>query len=317
MNKTRKKISIISPCYNESHGIYKCHSAIKDLFSNKLNSYTYEHIFCDNSSSDDSKEILRKIAKEDKNAKIVFNASNYGSQKSIFNTLKYASGDAVILFLPIDLQDPPHLIDDFIKKWESGYDFVYGTRDKRSEFFIMKFIRKLFYSIIFFSSSGKVPKNISDFQLVDKKILKEMLNIDDKNPFIRTLAFLKTDNHIGISYEWRKRKHGKSKEFFRAITDIGINGFISVTNAPFRIVLYSGFLVSIFSILFAIFNIIQLYFFRPDVPRGIPIIIVSIFFLSGIQLLVLGYIGEYISSINNQVRNKNDVNVRETLNFEK
>ena len=317
MSKTIKKISIISPCYNESHGIYKCHSAVKDLFSNKLSSYKYEHIFCDNSSSDDSKEILRKIANEDKNVKIIFNASNYGSQKSIFNSLKYASGDAIILFLPIDLQDPPHLIDEFIKKWESGYDLVYGTRDIRKEFFLMRLIRKLFYNIIFFSSSGKVPKNISDFQLVDKKILKEMLNIDDKNPFIRTLAFLKTDNHIGISYEWGKREYGKSKEFFRALMDIGINGFISVTNAPFRIVLYTGILVSIFSILFAIFNVVQLLFFRPDVPRGIPTIIVSIFFLSGIQLLVLGYIGEYISSINNQVRNKNDVNVRETLNFEK
>ena len=317
MNKTAKKISIISPCYNESQGIYECHSAIKNLFSEKLNSYQYEHIFCDNSSNDDSKEILKKIAKEDKNIKVIFNARNYGSQKSIFNCLKYASGDAIVLFLPIDLQDPPNLIGNFIKKWEQGYDLVYGTRDKRNEFFIMKFIRKLFYNIIFYSSNGNIPKNISDFQLVDKKILKEMLNIDDKNPFVRTLAFLKTDNHIGIGYEWGKRKHGKSKEFFKTLMDIGINAFISVTNAPFRIVLYSGIIVSLMSILFAIVNIIQFLFFRPDIPRGIPTIIVSLFFLSGIQLLVLGYIGEYISSINNQVRDKNNVNVRETLNFDK
>ena len=317
MSETIKKISIISPCLNESQSLYKCHSAVKDLFSNELSSYKYEHIFSDNNSSDGSKEILRKIANEDKNAKIIFNTSNYGSQKSIFNSLKYASGDAVILFLPIDLQDPPHLIGEFIKKWESGYDLVYGTRDKRNEFFIMKLIRKLFYNIIFISSNRRVPKNISDFQLVDKKILKEMLNIDDKNPFIRTLAFLKTDNHIRISYEWKARKYGKSKEFFRALMDIGMNGFISVTNAPFRIVLYSGILVSIFSILYAIINIVNLFFFRPDIPRGIPTIIVSIFFLSGIQLLVLGFIGEYITSINNQVRSKNEVIVRETLNFEK
>ena len=317
MSKTIKKISIISPCYNESHGIYKCHSAVKDLFSNKLSSYEYEHIFSDNNSSDGSKEILRKIANEDNNAKIIFNTSNYGSQKSIFNSLKYASGDAVILFLPIDLQDPPHLIGEFIKKWESGYDLVYGTRDKRNEFFIMKLIRKLFYNIIFISSNRRVPKNISDFQLVDKKILKEMLNIDDKNPFVRTLAFFKTDNHIRISYEWETRKYGKSKEVLRALMDIGINGFISVTDAPFRIILYSGVLVSLFSIVYAFINVFLLFFFRPDIPRGIPTIIVSLFFFSGIQLLVLGFIGEYISSINNQVRNKKDVIVSETLNFEK
>ena len=216
------------------------------------------------------------------------------------------------------MQDPPHLINDFVEKWESGYDLVYGTRDTRNEFIIIKLIRRLFYNIIFHSSNGKVPKNISDFQLVDKRILKEMSNIDDKTPFVRTLAFIKTDNHIGISYKWGKRKHGKSREFLKDLMDTGINGFISVTNAPFRLVLYSGIIISLMSILYAIVSIILTLFFRlPDIPKGIPTIIVSLFFLSGIQLFVLGYIGEYIASINNQVRDKNNVNVRETLNFDK
>ena len=124
MNEIKKIISIISPCYNESKGIYECYNEIKKIFSKELINYNYEHIFCDNSSKDDSIKILREIAKKDKNVKVIINANNFGSQKSIWNSLNYTSGDAVVLFLPVDLQDPPELIIKFVRNWENVYDFV-------------------------------------------------------------------------------------------------------------------------------------------------------------------------------------------------
>tara|TARA_B100001964_G_scaffold244029_1_gene323940 strand:+ start:189 stop:1142 length:954 start_codon:yes stop_codon:yes gene_type:complete len=316
MNEIKKIISIISPCYNESTGIYECHNEIKKIFSKELIDYGYEHIFCDNSSKDDSKKILREISKKDKNVKVIFNASNFGSQKSIWNSLKYTSGDAVVLFFPVDLQDPPELIIKFVRNWENGYDFVYGTRDKRQELFVMRFARKVFYKLINIGSNNKIPMNISDYQLIDKRLLKEILGIEDKTPFIRTIPFFKTDNHKGISYEWKKRRVGKSKTFFSTAFDTAINGFFTVTNAPFRLILIIGMFLSMIAIFLAFYNFIYLFFYRPDISRGIPLLIVSLFFFSGVQLFVLGFLGEYLSSINTQLRNKDKVYVKETINFD-
>ncbi|MAR60516.1 MAG: glycosyltransferase [Gammaproteobacteria bacterium] len=316
MINNKKLISIISPCYNEGVAIYDCYEAIKKIFSEKLIDYSYEHIFCDNSSKDNSSKILRELAEKDKRVKIIFNGNNFGSQKSIWNSLKYTSGDAVIMFLPIDLQDPPELIIDFVKNWEKGFDFVYGTRDSRQESLTMRTTRKLFYKLINLGSSNKIPMNISDYQLVDKKIIKEMLDINDLTPFIRTIPFFKTDNHKKLSYEWKRRKIGKSKTLFGTLFDTAMNGLVSVTNAPFRLILVSGFILSVLSIFYAFYNFIYLFFFRPDIERGIPLLIVALFFFSGVQLLVMGFLGEYLSSIHNQVRNKDKVYVKETINFD-
>ena len=310
----KKKISIISPCYNEEGSIIECYESIKELFEKDLNNYDYEHIICDNSSTDNSQQILTKIAKNDSNVKVIMNQNNYGSQKSIFNSLKYAEGDAVVLYMPIDLQEPPKLIVDFVKYWEEGFDIVYGYIKDREQSFLMKMVIKFYYFLLNILSTTKIPKYISNFQLVDNKIAKEMLNVDDKTPFVRVLAFSISDNHHGIGYTWRKRKVGKSKEYFNSLFSQAVNGLISVSS-PFRIVLYMGVMIAFLSIIFSIFNMVQLFFFRPEIPRGIPLLIVSVFFLSGIQLFVLGFIGEYLTSINNQVRFKDKVVVKKTINI--
>ena len=142
-----------------------------------------------------------------------------------------------------------------------------------------------------------------------------MLNVDDKTPFVRILPFAISDNYYGFGYTWKKRLKGKSHEPYSSMFSTAINALISVSS-PFRIVLYFGVLVAFFSIMFSLFSFIQLYFFRPDVGRGIPLIIISVFFLSGVQLFVLGFIGEYLTSINNQVRFKDKVVVKKTINTE-
>ena len=142
-----KKISIITPCYNEEEGLIECTKKIKELFSNELKEYNYEHIICDNNSNLKTINILRKISLNDKNIKIILNAKNYGSVKSTFNGIKNSTGDAVLFFFPVDMQDPPEMIPKLVKKWEDGFDFVVGCREQREELFFMKSARKIFYLI--------------------------------------------------------------------------------------------------------------------------------------------------------------------------
>ena len=315
MINKKKLISIVTPCWNENIAIYECHNAIKKLFQNELKNYNYEHIFCDNCSKDDSEKILREISGKDKNVKVILNAKNFGEEKSTFNGIKNTSGDAVVLYFPADLQDPPELIVEFVKIWEKGVDFVYGQRDKRHESKLMTLIRKFFYKVIYFGSSNIIPDNVSDYQLADRKIVNEMLKVKDETPFLRSLGFFITDNHKGINYSMRKRKIGISKYNLSDLLELAVNGVISVSTAPFRIILYAGVLTSIVTLLICIYFIIDFILFDSQDPKGIPFLIVSLFFFSGLQLLLIGIVGEYLVAIHTQIRKKPFVFVREKINF--
>ena len=235
---------------------------------------------------------------------------------STFNAIKYATGDAVFLFLPSDMQDPPELIPKFLQKWEDGFDVVYGTRDTRDENFLMKNIRFLYYRLINKISLNSIPLNISDYQLVDKKILDEIIKIHDNSPFIRSLPIFYTDNSTSISYEFKKRKSGKSKEFFRSLIDTGVKGLIFASNAPFRLLILFGFITSAISIMYGIYSLINHIFFIQNIEKGIPLLLVSFFIFFGLNLFFLGFIGEYISNIYNIVLNKNRVLINEKINFD-
>jgi|TARA_B110000971_G_C20026648_1_gene509220 glycosyltransferase involved in cell wall biosynthesis len=310
-----KKISIISPCLNEKENLIELTDMVRQIFK-KLNIYDYEHIIADNNSEQDTKQLLRHIASLDKKVKILFNAKNFGSQMSTFNAIKYATGDAVFLFLPSDMQDPPELIPKFLQKWEDGFDVVYGTRDTRDENFLMKNIRFLYYRLINKISLNSIPLNISDYQLVDKKILDEIIKIHDNSPFIRSLPIFYTDNSTSISYEFKKRKSGKSKEFFRSLIDTGVKGLIFASNAPFRLLILFGFITSAISIMYGIYSLINHIFFIQNIEKGIPLLLVSFFIFFGLNLFFLGFIGEYISNIYNIVLNKNRVLINEKINFD-
>jgi len=310
-----KKISIITPCYNEEDGLYECVNSIKKLFKNELKNYDYEHIICDNNSNEKTISIIREISQNNKKVKVILNAKNYGSVKSTFNGIKNSSGDSVLLFFPVDLQDPPELIPELINKWNSGYDFVVGCRDKREEFFLMKSVRKFFYIVLKKFSRNKIPLNVSDFQLVDRKIVNQMIKLKDVHPFIRTLAFEYSDNFTTILYKWKKRNIGKSKEPFKDLVNSAMNGLISVSDAPFRLTILLGFVTSFLSISYGIFALIYNFFFGTDLEKGMPTLLVSILIFSGVQLLVLGFLGEYISSIHKQIKKDIDVNEKEKINF--
>ncbi|MGJ5620577.1 glycosyltransferase family 2 protein [Sulfitobacter sp. MF3-043] len=311
-----KTISVVSPCFNEEDNVANCYETVKAIFDEELPGYRREHIFIDNASDDGTVEILRKIAETDPDVKIVVNARNFGVFRSTFNGLRYATGDAVIVMLPVDLQDPPEKIPEFVELWESGYDVVAGARSTREEGFTMRAARGIFYTIVNRLSDVSLEPSVGEFQLIDRKVLKAVLSHNDHHPYIRGIIAACGFRRIIVPYTWRARKSGLSKHNVMALTDQALNAIFAFTRAPMRFCTISGLVIAFGCILFSIVSAL-LYFIDPvQAPRGTTTIIVSLFFLSGIQMLFIGMLGEYITSIHNQVRGGPIVTEQERINIE-
>ena len=312
-----KKISVITPCFNEDLSILACIEEVQKVFEQKLPNYELEHIFCDNCSTDRTVEILKQKAETDSRIKIIINSRNFGILKNTYNGVLNATGDAVILFMPVDLQDPPELIYEFVKQWEKGYEIVYGMRAKREEGFFIKTIRKLYYRLLSHFTYVDYPPDAGDYQLVDRVVLNAMKRIDDAQPFMRLMTFDCGFRSYGIPYTWRARKNGVSRNSLMHMIDQGINGIVGFSNVPLRLALFFGMLLSGLSIAYALCVGIMAFIGKmPMVMRGVPTVIVALFFFSGVQLLFAGILGEYILAIYNQVRRKPLVIEKERINFD-
>jgi glycosyltransferase involved in cell wall biosynthesis len=317
MEEVVRAITVVTPCFNEELNVQECYEAVRNLFANELAAYRREHIFCDNASTDGTLAILRKIAAADPSVKIIVNRRNFGPLKNTYNGVMASSGNAVLLFLPADLQDPPNLLPQFVKHWEEGYEIVYGIRATREEGWLMRSLRNAYYRVLTRFSEVKVPPGVGDFQLVDRRVVEAMREVRDGYPFLRMMTFECGGRAIGVPYTWRARKRGLTKNRFSALIDQGINGLVSFTSAPLRFGLMVGFFLSVLSIGYAILNLILgLILYRRIAEPGIITIIVALFFFGGVQLFFMGMIGEYILAIHGQVRTKPVVFERERINFD-
>ena len=310
-----KRISVVSPCFNEEDNVAACYEAVKAIFDRDLPDYEREHIFVDNASSDRTVEILREIAAKDPGVKVVVNARNFGVYKSTFNGLRHATGDATLCMLPVDLQDPPEHLPEFVKLWESGYDIVAGARSTREEGLVLRSARKAFYRIVNWLSEFELSPDVGEFQLVDRKVLQAVLSHNDHYPYIRGIIASVGFKKVIIPYTWKARKRGVSKHNLLMLIDQALNAIFAFTKAPMRFCTFVGFGIAIFSILFSIFSIFAWFMGIGDAPRGTTTIIVALFFLSGIQLLFIGMLGEYITAIHNQVRGGPTVIEKELINI--
>jgi polyisoprenyl-phosphate glycosyltransferase len=311
-----KTISVITPCFNEELNVRDCYEAVQSLFAAELANYRREHIFCDNASTDRTLSILKEITATDEAVKVIVNARNFGPLKNTYNGVMASSGDAVLLFLPADLQDPPELLPQLVRHWEEGYEIVFGIRATREEGWLMRNLRQVYYRILTRFSEVKVPPGVGDFQLVDRRIVEAMRRVRDGYPFMRMMTFECGGRAIGVPYVWRARKKGLSKNRITALVDQAINGLVSFTSAPLRLGLVVGFFISALSIGYAIVNLLLgLVLYRRIAEPGIITIIVALFFFGGVQLFFMGMIGEYILAIYGQVRAKPVVFERERINF--
>jgi len=312
---SKKTISIISPCYNEEASVETCYETVRALFDSQLKDYTYEHIFCDNASSDRTVEILKGLAARDPRVKIIVNSRNFGILRNTYNGVMSSSGDATLLFLPVDLQDPPELIPEFVKLWESGYEVVFGLRKGREEFFLIKWMRKAYYRLLSAIANISYPPDAGDFQLVDRKVIDAMRRYDDVQPFMRMMTFECGFKSVGVPYTWRRRAVGLSRNKFIHMIDQGLNGIISFSGLPLRLCFFGGFFIAACSLIYALTVAILRMVNGPISVQGVPTLIIAVFFFGGLNLLFLGFMGEYVVAIYNQVRKRPIVIERERVNF--
>jgi glycosyltransferase involved in cell wall biosynthesis len=311
-----KSITVITPVYNEEENVETCYQIVKNIFREQLPHYRYEHIFADNDSRDATPEILKRIAAQDENVKVIFNARNFGPIRSNFNALLAANGDAILVSLPVDLQDPPELIPQFVKLWEDGNDVVYGIRKKRPEGIILRNVRSLFYRLVTAWTPFPVPTDVGEFQLIDRRVLNVLREFDDYYPYIRGMIAYCGFRSVGIPFVWKPRHSGIAKSSIANYTDQAINGLISFNNFPLRVCFVLGICIAIGSVGFGIVSLIAALLSADPAPPGIPTLIVAQFFLSGVLLFVIGVLSEYVYAIYSTIRRRPMVVERGRLNFD-
>lgn len=308
-----KMISIVTPCYNEEKNVEEVYKQVKDIFA-KLKDYAYEHIFIDNDSADATVNILKGIAEKDKNIKIIVNARNFGHIRSPFYALLQAKGDAVIS-LSCDLQDPPYLINDFIKKWEEGKKIVVGVKKGSDEPFLVFCIRRLYYEIINRLSETELIKNFTGFGLYDKSVIDILKQINDPYPYFRGLICDIGFEKAKIEYIQPARKKGITKNNFYTLYDMGMLGITNYSKIPLRLAAMLGFVSAVISVLVAIVYFIYKLMFWNTFSVGVAPLVIGFFFLFSVQLFFIGILGEYIGSIYTQVQKRPLVIEKERINF--
>ncbi|MDR1739237.1 MAG: glycosyltransferase family 2 protein [Bacteroidales bacterium] len=297
-----KKISILTACYNEEENIEILYKEVKKQMD-MLTNYEYEHVFIDNASTDRTVEILKNIAAQDRNVKIIVNARNFGHIRSPFHGIKQCYGDCVISIVA-DLQDPPEMLPVLIKKWEEGYKIVVGVKNKSKENPLMYGFRKLFYGMLSKASESEQIKNFTGFGLYDKKFIDVIREIDDPYPYFRGLIGELGFDVAQVNYTQPKRKHGKTKNNFYTLYDMAMLGFVNHSKLPLRLASFIGFGTAIVSLLVALVYFIYKLIYWDSFSTGSAPMIIGLFFFSAVQLFFIGIIGEYVGAIHTQVRKR-------------
>lgn len=312
-----KTISVVTPCYMEEENVRAAYEAVKRVFDESLPGYRREHVFTDNCSSDRTVAILREIANEDPCVKVIINSRNFGPFRNIWNGLLATTGDAVVPMVPADLQDPPEKIPEFVAKWEEGFKVVNGVRTERKEGAVLSIGRGVFYTIVNRWSAFAVPRNAGEFQLLDRCVVEELKKFDDHYPYIRGMVAYCGFPTAEVPYKWGRRERGLTSNTLASLVDQGLNGIISVTTVPMRLALMAGFaLVGVAFFGAFVYLVTNLIWFRQFAAPGIATLLVAVFFFSGVQLLFLGLVGEYVLAIHSQVRTKPVVIEAERINFD-
>ena len=294
-------ISIIITCFNESAIIKEFIIALNKEIS-KINE-KFELIFVDNKSSDNTLEIIKNNIGLFKNYKIISLSNYFGKESGILAGLDNSTGEATIIMDP-DLEDPPELIKDLIIKWKVGYDVVYATRNKVVIPFYKNILKKIFYQVfkIFTKQGFNIPSNTGDYRIIDKKIKNILTSMRERIRFLRGLISYIGFKQTGILFDRPIRKKGKSKSSLSWLIRYGMDSLLSSTGGPVSIITRIGLLSLFFTIVFAIFILVNKLFFNPIL--GFSFTVLLILFLFSFNTLLIGIIGEYIIRIYDEVKTR-------------
>ena len=310
-----KKISLVIPMYYEEQVAEECYKRVSKVLKG-LNDYDYEIIFVNDGSKDKTLPILEKIADKDKKVKIVSFSRNFGHQAAVTAGLKYVTGDAVVI-MDADLQDPPELVPDMLKKWEEGYEVIYGKRKKRDGESAFKLLTaKAFYATLNKLSDVEIPKDTGDFRLVDRKVVDVVNSLPEHNKFLRGLFSWVGFKQYPYEYERKERFAGKTKYPLKKMLKLAKDGIIGFSTKPLKIVGGLGILSVVVSIIILIYAILSFAFSWNNLTAGWTSIMCTMTFLGGIILISLWMIGEYIARIYDETKQRPQYIVDKTINID-
>ena len=310
-----KKISVMIPCYNEEENVRAIYEAVRDELCRSCGKYDYEILFIDNKSQDNTRKILRQICSEDKHVKAIFNCKNFGQFNSPVYGMMQTTGDCTIVICA-DFQDPVELIPEFVAAWEAGYKIVIGRKTKSQENRIMYFLRGCYYKLIKKMSSVDMIEQFTGFGLYDRSFIQTLRDLKDPTPFIRGIVAELGPERKEIEYTQPQRRAGKTHNNWYSLFDAAMLSFTSYTKLGMRVAEFVGFAIAALSfavgLVYLIAKLVNWYGFT----AGYAPTMIAIFFMGGVQLAFMGFLGEYIMAMNARIMNRPLVVEEERLNFD-
>lgn len=311
----KKKISVVIPTYNEEGNVKPLAQAIVNVMENELPEYDYEILFIDNHSKDNTRLFLRQLCGDNKKIKAIFNARNFGQIRSPVYGLKQAQGDCVIRMCA-DFQDPVVMIPKFVREWEKGWKIVIGIKKSSKEKKMMYWIRTLYYKLIRKITDIDHIEHFTGFGLYDKAFVDVVRQLHDPMPYLRGIIAELGFDYKAIPYEQQRRKAGKSKNNFYSLYDYAMIGITSYSKVVLRMATFVGFIVGGISFVAGIVYFILKLLYWDRFSAGVAPLLIGVFFLGSMQLFFIGFLGEYVLSINTRVLDRPLVVEELRLNFE-
>ncbi|MDO4787942.1 MAG: glycosyltransferase family 2 protein [Johnsonella sp.] len=310
-----KKISIVIPCYNEEENIEVLSREIKKIFAAELLGYRYEMIFIDNDSTDKTRDLIRKLCREDKDIKGILNAKNFGQFNSPYHAMLQSSGDATML-MAADFQDPVEMIPKFVEAWEEGYRIAIGIKKASKENIFMYKLRSLYYKMIKKLSDIEQIEHFTGFGLYDKSFIQVLRDLGDPTPFLRGIVAELGFRRKEIPYEQPKRRAGKTSNNLYRLYDAAMLSVTSYTKFGLRLATFVGGISCMLSMAAAFVYLVLKLLYWERFPAGMAPILIGMLFLGSVQIFFIGMIGEYVLTINQRVMKRPLVVEEERINFD-
>lgn len=304
--KNSFKVSIIIPCYNEESNIKQLYTSISEY----INDFSYELLFIDDGSTDKTLDNIKTIASSNKQVKYISLSRNFGHQNALKAGYDLANGDCVIC-MDADLQHPTELIPEMIKLWQKGYKIVTTKRNQDKSLGLFKrFTSKVFYKIINFLSEVKIENGTADFRLLDKQVVQELKKINEKFLFYRGLIPWLGFSQIQLEYVAPPRFSGKTKYSFSKMLHFASDGITSFSVKPLKASIYLGFLIAFVAFLYILYAI-YIAVFTNNAVAGWTSTIISVLFIGGIQLIMIGIVGNYLGKLFMENKNRPNYIIKE------
>ena len=309
-----KKISVLIPCYNEAENVGPISRAVTEILEKELPQYDYELVFIDNDSTDGTRDIIRGLCADNPRIKAILNARNFGQFNSPYYGMLQVTGDCVIEMVA-DFQDPVEMIPKYIHEWEKGYKIVIGIKTSSKENRLMYWLKCCYYKTIKKLSDVEQIEHFTGSGLYDREFIEVLRNLDDPTPFLRGIVAELGYRRKEIPYEQPRRRAGKTHNNFYRLYDAAMLSVTSYTKAGLRLATIFGSICAVVSMLIAMVYLVMKLIWWDRFPAGMAPMLIGMLFLGSVQLFFIGFLGEYIMSINQRVMKRPLVIEEERINF--